>query len=282
MCRSPSLTRVCCGLCLVLLLPALAPAQVADVDRNASPSSGALSDSDWFDSEQERLLPVTVTTQQDDTMNRDSRWLPQPKRVRSAKTAAGGNTATGGGGGGPGLFGSGMTLGNVFGWLLLAVLIGLAVYLIAYALSKSEFDFASGSPGRASRAAEGPDQQTLERMKHLPAELRRTDVNFRTEAERLMRQGDFDQAIILLFAHQLLLLDRAGMLRLNRGKTNRRYVRETRGVDRESADRLQRTVHLFERSYFGRHTITDTEFERLWRENEVLEQAIQRRQEVAA
>ncbi len=99
-------------------------------------------------------------------------------------------------------------------------------------------------------------------MKHLPAELRRTDVNLRSEAERLMREGQYDQAIILLFGHQLLLLDRFGMLRLNRGKTNRKYVRETRAVDGELAGRLQDTVNAFERSYFGRHSIAQREFVR--------------------
>ena len=97
-------------------------------------------------------------------------------------------------------------------------------------------------------------------MKHLPAELRRTDVNLRSEAERLMNAGQFDQAIILLFGHQLLLLDHAGLLRLSRGKTNGRYVRETRAADHESADRLRLTATAFERSYFGRHTIAAGEF----------------------
>ena len=104
----------------------------------------------------------------------------------------------------------------------------------------------------------------------------------RSEAERLMNEGEYDQAIILLFGHQLLLLDRVGMLRLNRGKTNRKYVRETRALDPESADRLQGTVTAFERSYFGRHLITAREFADLWQANAELEQAIERRQEVAA
>jgi hypothetical protein len=119
-------------------------------------------------------------------------------------------------------------------------------------------------------------------MKHLPVELRRSGVNLRGEAQRLMEEANFDQAIILLFAHQLLLLDRAGLLRLNRGKTNRRYVRETRSVDRESAERLRATAEAFERSYFGAHALTADEFARLWVENEGLERSVQRRQEAAA
>jgi hypothetical protein len=71
------------------------------------------------------------------------------------------------------------------------------------------------------------------------------------------------------------------MLRLNRGKTNRKYVRETRGADRESAKRLQGTVTAFERSYFGRHVITQSEFADLWRANEELEQTVELRREAA-
>ncbi len=119
-------------------------------------------------------------------------------------------------------------------------------------------------------------------MKHLPAELRRTDVNLRSEAERLMQEGQYDQAIILLFAHQLLLLDRATLIRLNRGKTNGKYVRETRSVDPESAQWLRATVAAFERSYFGRHPIEQDDFTELWQSNLKLEESIRRRQELAA
>jgi len=121
-----------------------------------------------------------------------------------------------------------------------------------------------------------------ERIKHLPAELRRTDVNLRDESERLMKAGKYDHAIILLFGHQLLLLDHSGLLRLNRGKTNRKYVRETASVDSDSANHLHVTVDSFERSYFGRHSISESEFSELWRLNSELEKAVEQRAEVAA
>ena len=248
-----------------------------------SPSAGALNDTIWFDADQDALIPIEVKPRDDDSLNRESRWLPKAKRVRAPDAKSGASGSTGGGiFGGNGLFGTGLTLGNLLGWLLLATVVGLAVFAITYALSKSEFDFTGGSSARSARRPTGPDQQMLERMKHLPAELRRTDVNLRSEAERLMLEGNYDQAIILLFAHQLLLLDRAGLLRLNRGKTNRRYVRETRSSDQETAERLQATVDAFERSYFGRHSITAAEFAALWTDNESLEQTVQLRQEVAA
>ena len=255
----------------------------AATDSIASPSAGALQDTIWFDAERESIVPVAVKPREDDSLNRDSRWLPKPERVRvpdaPATTAGGG---TGAAGSPTGWFGTDLTLGNLLGWLLLVTLVTAAVLAIAYALSKSDFDFASRPNSRSRLQARTPDQQTIERMKHLPAELRRSGVDFRSEAARLMEASQFDQAIILLFAHQLLLLDRAGLLRLNRGKTNRRYVRETRDADRTLAGYLQETATAFERSYFGRHSIDREEFARLWKDNETLEQTVDRRREAAA
>jgi hypothetical protein len=259
------------------------PVSAATDTMDASPSSDALQDTVWFDAEQGSIIPIKVKPREDDSLNRDSRWLPKPKRVQvpdnpSANAAGGGGAA----GTGTGWFGTDLTLGNLLGWLLLVSLVTVLVLAIAYALSKSDFDFASGSSSKRTLQTRTPDQQTIERMKHLPAELRRSGVDFRSEAERLMEASQFDQAIILLFAHQLLLLDRAGLLRLNRGKTNRRYVRETRSSDPTLAGYLQETATAFERSYFGRHSIDREKFTRLWKDNETLEQSIERRQEVAA
>jgi hypothetical protein len=245
----------------------------------ASPSQSVLTDSIWFDAENGELKPVRVKPTQDDSLNRESRWLPKADRVRVPNAPNSSATGTAGGGG---LFGSGLTLGNLFGWLLLVLIVAMAVIAIKYALSRSDLEFGGVATGRNSKRQEGSDAQTIERMKHLPVELRRSGVNLRGEAQRLMEEANFDQAIILLFAHQLLLLDRAGLLRLNRGKTNRRYVRETRSVDRESAERLRATAEAFERSYFGAHALTADEFARLWVENEGLERSVQRRQEAAA
>ncbi|MGB7343961.1 MAG: DUF4129 domain-containing protein [Pirellulaceae bacterium] len=258
---------------------------LADETTAATPSAKALSSTPWYNAESGSLVPVTVNARIDDSVNRQSRWLPKPKKLAkpaadkttNTKTTKGGTANTGAG---TGLFGSDMTIGNVFGWMLLALLIVVAVGLIVYAFSKTEIDL--GKPKDAAKISkDAPDEQMIERMKHLPVELRRTDVNLRTEAERLMGEGQFEQAIILLFGHQLLMLDQAGSLRLTRGKTNGRYVRESRGADRQLGDRLRMTVTAFEKSYFGRHEITRTDFQELWENNEQLEQRVSAQQGIA-
>lgn len=247
-------------------------------------TDGVLSDSVWFDAETGEIKPVYVQPVTDDSLNRSSRWLPKAKRVAKpsnpTNNAAGGGT--GGGGTGTGLFGTDLSFGNVFGWVILIGVIAGAIALLIYAISKTEVDLSANKSKKTNDLLKGTDEQIMERMKHLPKELRRTDVNLRSEAERLMESGEFDQAIILLFGHQLLLLDRVGMLRLNRGKTNRRYVRETRSADGDSANILKSTVNAFERSYFGRHTISSSQFAKIWESNLSLETAVERRREGAA
>ncbi len=273
--RSSTVILSAVAICFVVA-PLVAPAQ-----DTAGPADQAMSDTYWYDSDADQVLPIHVQPQVDDSLNRNSRWLPKAKRVRKPRAAGGGGGGTGGLGG-TGLFGSGLTAGNLFGWLLLAAIVITIVCLLLYALSKAEIDLDGTSKAQSAQDGNLPDEQTLERMKHLPAELRRTDVNLRSEAERLMNEARYDQAIILLFGHQLLLLDRAGLLRLNRGKTNGKYVRETRMVDPEAAKLLRQTVSTFERSYFGRHEIAQRQFSEIWRGNLELEESVRRRQELAA
>ncbi len=268
---------------LAIACSANVPVCCAD-DATDSPTDDALPSTVWYDSESGSLVPITVNERIDDSVNRQSRWLPKPKKLArpaaKKKTTALPNNA-GGTTAGTGLWGTDLTLGNLFGWMLLALSVTVAVGLIVYAFSKAEIELGkTKSPAQINHAA--PDKQMIERMKHLPAELRRTDVNLRTEAERLMKEQQYDQALILLYGHQLLMLDQAGSLRLTRGKTNGRYVRETRSSDSESGTHLQHTVREFERSYFGRHAISEDEFAALWESNRKLERRLIDQQGTAA
>ncbi|GAA4467594.1 DUF4129 domain-containing protein [Novipirellula rosea] len=256
-------------------------AQDASDTKQRSFAEKALPSTVWFDPDEGKIVPVTVQTSVDDSEHRDSRWLPKAKQVAkktppsAASPTATGSTTTG-------LFGTDLTLGNLFAWMFLAAIIAGLVGTLIYALSKTDIDLNATSKSVATDDRAGPDEQTIERMKHLPAELRRTDVNLRSEAARLMGLGQFDQAVILLFAHQLLLLDRSSLIRLNRGKTNGKYVRECRNANPELGSLLKETTTAFERSYFGRQQITDAEFRDLWNQNETLERIVQSHHEVAA
>lgn len=227
-------------------------------------------DSVWYDADQQSLIPIPVRPSVDDSPNRDSRWLPKPKGVTKSSAAP---TNTGGGNSASGI-------GQAFGWVLLSAIAILLIVLIVYAIRNSEASLFK--PLGAVARDEGPDNATRERMKELPAELQDHTGDLRFEAERLMNAGQFDRAIVYLYGHQLLTLDRHAWLRLSRGKTNHRYVREVRQKSTDLAGLLNQTVDAFERSYFGRHGITQREFQVLWQQNKQLERVAERESEVAA
>lgn len=226
----------------------------------------------WFDPATQSVVPLPLEDASPDTIHRDSRWLPGAKKIKKP-------TSTGSG---SGWFNTGLTTGNLIGWAILAVLFVAVAVAVLYAFSKIDPE-AMSMLDRSSPLGKGrPDEQMLERIAELPAELRRSDVDLRREAERLMNLGALDEAIKCLFGHQLLLLDRRRFLRLARGKTNGRYVSETKRESPEAADLLRATVDAFEASYFGKHTPTSDAFGELWRRNERLERLAQRALEVAA
>ena len=230
----------------------------------SSPSAGTLVNSIWFDSEKGVVNPVRVESREDDSKHRKSRWLPQAGSVAKAP-ASPANT----GNQGNGWFNSNFNSTNVISWTLLAFIVLGTGLLVSWILGKG--GFGGGAAGLGGVGVLSQDERLVERMQHLPEELRRENLDYRAEAERMMRLGAFDQGIILLFAYQLLLLDRSAFLRLNRGKTNRQYLQEMRASDHQASAWFQRVVNLFERSYFGRRVIAEADFRRCWKENEMLE-----------
>lgn len=164
-----------------------------------------------------------------------------------------------------------MGIGYVIGWVMLIAIVCGVVALVMYVFANSAFEFRDETPRQAIVGGRALDEQTKQRIAELPAELRQTNVSPRSELERLMRIGDFDHAIVFLYGHQLLMLDRVGSLRLSRWKTNNQYLRETRHSDPSVGDQLRVTVDAFERSYFGKHALDRTQFDRLWQENLAME-----------
>ncbi|SMP63416.1 protein of unknown function [Neorhodopirellula lusitana] len=229
-----------------------------------TPATPTVTDSVWFDSDAGTLMPIELVDERTDTMNRDSRWTPKPPSTPKAAAAPPVTT-------GAGTSWGSLSIGNLFGWLLLGLLMAVLIGALVYVFANSSFDFRSETDQQTLVNHHRLDEQTKQRIAELPAELRDTDVNPRTELERLMQRGDFDRAIIFLFGHQLLLLDRASWLRLSRWKTNRQYVRETQSSQPAAGQLLGKTVDSFEQSYFGRHSLTREQFDVLWNDNLKLE-----------
>lgn len=239
-----------------------------------SPLQGVINDSEWYDSQSGEIKPIQVKKREDDTIHRESRWLPQARAVPKAASSAESPPAFN-----LDWLGEGFTYTNLFAWVVLIILVVGAGAGVAWLLGKGGvIGKGSGSDGNQKLTT---DQMLLERIQELPEELRRDNLDYRAEAERMMRSGALEQAIVLLFAYQLLLLDRAACLRLHRGKTNRQYLRELRSTDQQVFQWVERVVSLFEGSYFGRRVIQRSDFSRCWKENELLEGKLARLAEVS-
>ncbi len=218
----------------------------------------------WFDPDGVEIKPIELRPQSKDTLHRHSRWLPKQKSTTTtpANTPA---PSSGPSSSSPGL-------GTAWGWALLIVMGVVAAGLLIYAFLKiGESVTLDTSSSKSSALVDDLVQQSAMRIKELPAELRRDNMDLKSEALRLMDAGDLDEAVKCLFGYQLLLLDRHGFLRLSRGKTNNRYVNEVRGRSTDAMALLRSTVDAFEASYFGKHSPSSTQCQRLWESNQALE-----------
>lgn len=112
------------------------------------------------------------------------------------------------------------------------------------------------------------------RIEQLPFDLDVKNLDFRGRAKLASDQGDFRTAIVFLYSHALLYLDKKQLLHLRRGKTNRQYLSEL--VDfTQTANSFEHVMLVFERAFFGNRDVKLEEFERCWAEVNSLEQSKQ-------
>lgn len=229
--------------------------------RDSLDSMGSLP---WYDSDKGEVEAVPVKPRLDDSTNRDSRWIPKPKKAKPAPTANTPNQPTGGGQL-PGFWSSiGTLLQTIFksfGWILFAILIAVLVGLMVYAISKME-NTASGDSEGVRVDDEELNTADKARLENLPVQVQKPTGDLLAEADRLRNTGKIDEAIIYLFGHRLVQLDRAHAIRLARGKTNRQYLNELR-KRKDLHPILDATVKVFEQSYFGRYEITQEDYDRV-------------------
>lgn len=159
------------------------------------------------------------------------------------------------------------------GWILLFLLLGALVYMLVRTYLKLEQKVVV-SPHRGDTKAEEirTDEQ---RIRDLPIQPSKKKGDFLSMAKEFHGRGQYAEAIVYLFSHRLIQLDRAGLIRLTRGKTNRQYLYET---NRSPLLReiLGETIHCFEDVFFGKHHLSKERFESTWRDNETFETIIQK------
>lgn len=214
----------------------------------------------WYDPASEQLKPVPVQSRLDDSANRESRWLPKPPRSKASESPPQPTPqAT------PQapswwrqFFTSRPTLTRVLGWLFFFFCVVLVISLLVTLFRRIELRGQSDTDDEAFTRTSDAAREAI-RIEQLPIEIRQARGDLLAEADQMQQSGRLDEAIIYLFGHRLLQLDRVHAIRLSRGKTNQQYLREL--STREPLRRLLgETVSFFERSYFGKHSLIPQEY----------------------
>ncbi len=251
-------------ICLCVIgVPTLVACQA---NLSAAPPSGQEVDADralrsignppWYDKQEDRYAPPTIRKSPDNPLRSDG-WIAVEVNNKKKERA---KQNQGGGGGGGWTF-SGLDA-NLFTVLILVMLGVLLLALIGLLLFHSLRDY---MPGRQQTTlATTAIKIDPTRVSDLPFEVAQaTYDNPLAEAEALMKAGDLNQAMVLLYGYMLLALDQARKIDLQRGKTNRMYLSELKSIPE-----LRRIVTAamlgFEDVYFGKHSIARDRFQDIW------------------
>ncbi|HEV7279763.1 MAG TPA: DUF4129 domain-containing protein [Pirellulaceae bacterium] len=207
----------------------------------------------WYSAEEDEAVPVGLDKDQEpyrnpvDPGNRASDWVRTP-----APTAAGGT-------GGTWSPLAGLPLTELI-WVALATAFLLLAGLLIFALIKARMGDAEGEAGDDAGEEEEDPISVQERIERLPFDLRQGVVDFLDEARRLAAAGKYEEALVYLFSHALVQLDRSHRIRLAKGKTNRQYVSEIESSP-PLAQLLSELADDFEGVFFGKYPLSQAKYE---------------------
>lgn len=132
---------------------------------------------------------------------------------------------------------------------LRALLAGLGILLLLAVLLYA---------GRALLAAFSPSD---ERQSEPAGQAEVTADKALNEAEALSKVGDYRMAVRYLYLSALLILDEHGLVRYDRTRTNREYLR-TLSDRPELASTLREVVHVFDRVWYGFRAVDHATYSR--------------------
>ncbi|MBQ8285811.1 MAG: DUF4129 domain-containing protein, partial [Thermoguttaceae bacterium] len=145
--------------------------------------------------------------------------------------------------------------------ILFWALVGAAVVALAVAMWQT---------WRRTREAGGKDkskkarQDRERRLEAIAPEARERVDDLGTAAENALAAGDLRLALVYFFSWLIVEADKRGLLRAQRGKTNREYWLEL-AVNPGVRTIYKATMDEFERVYFGGQAISQAEFDDVWR-----------------
>ena len=250
--------RLLLAMCMLALAAASAPLAHAQAPeepiesaRDALSSRGGMP---WYDRAKDDLRAINVPPQAPgDMSNRKSRWEDTSKPAPPKQPT---NTNFNWG-----------TIGDAFWqvvrvifWILIIALVGFLIYLLVRAYVQRE-DAAAVASNKSFDF--GDDGDDANRIESLPFTVAKPRGDLLDEARAQYQAGNYRLAVIYLFSHMLLALDRHQHIHLAKGKTNRQYLRELREHP-ELRAALEQTMYPFEDVFFGDHDLSREEFEACW------------------
>jgi hypothetical protein len=147
-------------------------------------------------------------------------------------------------------------------WLAVAALFALLAYLSYRFWKAAERGRQTGEEG-GKRDEEDAEAAQARRTEAQLAPVARSRSDLLAEARRNYNEGRYNEAIIYLFSHELVELDKHRLVRMMKGKTNREYLAEL-GARLALRRLLEQTMVAFEDVFFGNYAIDRTRFESCW------------------
>ncbi len=148
-------------------------------------------------------------------------------------------------------------------WQILLIVCSLVILSIIGFLCFRYGLIFQASTARTTRLSDKKREEA--KMQKLPFEVEQSMFGLLAQAERHRAMGDFSKAVIYLFSYALIEMDNSRCIRLERGKTNRVYLRELRDHD-NLAGFIKELVSAFEYAFFGKHVLSQDAFERIWQQ----------------
>lgn len=143
-------------------------------------------------------------------------------------------------------------------WSAIGIVLAALVYMLIQAYLNREAG-ADEQKGNQQSVAE------IDRSEALPIPIERNISDLLAAARRAYEQGDYRMAIVYLYSHQLVELDKNQVIHLSKGKTNRQYLREVMRAGRKAlGGLLEQTQVVFEEAFFGGRAIGPEQFEPCW------------------
>lgn len=201
----------------------------------------------WYEEESNSLIDLDREEPGEAaTLNRADQPLYTPKAATPAAA--------------PMNFGAGWLFSS-FVWILIAVGFGAIIIVLLWVFLQME------SKDGSSAGSDLDEQERMqERIQQLPFQVANSmKGDFRDMAAQAAQRGEYGSAVMLLFSHILLLLDKKSLIELKRGKTNRQYLRELKS-HQSLVDYYQQVMVPFEDNFFGDHKIAKNDFEKCWHE----------------